>query len=165
MAWYDFITGVNPVGAISKEVVTGALSKVGDAADAIYGYATGHLPPDKQAELDLKYAEFKREMNKGQADITLADAQSGSNFRGGWRPAIGWTCAMALWFYYIPPIAMATFLWTIQCSAAMWDAANVATLVLPKFPMTFDIQDILGLVATLLGVATLRTIDKSKGNG
>ena len=32
----------------------------------------------------------------GQLEINKAEAQSGSIFKGGWRPAVGWVCAIAL---------------------------------------------------------------------
>ena len=31
-----------------------------------------------------------------QLEINKAEAQSGSLFKGGWRPAVGWTCALDL---------------------------------------------------------------------
>lgn len=162
MAWYDFITGSNPVAGATEGAVKGVIEGIGFAGDKVYAWVKGELPPEKQAEFDLKYQELTQKLQEGNQAINLADAQSGSNFRGGWRPAIGWTCAMALWFYYVPPVFMATLLWTVQCIAVMWQAPNIAIVKLPDFPLVLNIQEIIGLVASLLGLAGLRSIEKTK---
>src|SRR3990172_1110647 len=143
MAWYDFITGSNPVAGATEGAVKSVIEGIGSAGDKVYAWVKGELPPEKQAEFDLKYQELTQKLQEGNQAINLADAQSGSNFRGGWRPAIGWVAAIALFFYYVPPVAMATLLWSIQCVAVMWQAADIAKVVLPAFPISLNIQEIL----------------------
>lgn len=164
MAWYDFITGANPAAAAVQGTVTGILGGIGDAANSIREAVTGKLSADDQAKFDLAWQGLTQKLQEGQQAINLADAQSGSNFRGGWRPAIGWVAALALFFYYVPPIAMATLLWSVQCGAVMWQSPDIAKAVLPVFPLNFNIQEILGLIASLLGMAGLRSWDKKQGN-
>ena len=36
-----------------------------------------------------------------QIEVNKAEAASASLFKGGWRPAVGWVCAMALFYHFI----------------------------------------------------------------
>ena len=36
-----------------------------------------------------------------QLEINKAEAASGSLFKGGWRPAVGWVCALAFAYHYL----------------------------------------------------------------
>ena len=114
MGLLDWFTGANPAASVAQGAATGILDGIGTAANSVREAITGKLDADGQAKFDLSWQALTQELQKGQQAINLADANSGSSFRGGWRPALGWTCAMALWFYYVPPIAMATLLWTAQ---------------------------------------------------
>ena len=40
-----------------------------------------------------------------QIELNKVEAQSGSLFKGGWRPAVGWTCAIA---FPIPLLSLKT---------------------------------------------------------
>ncbi|MDP2645458.1 MAG: 3TM-type holin [Desulfobacterales bacterium] len=162
LSW--FAGSSNPAASVAAGAVSGVLDGVGKAANEIREAITGKLSADDQASFELKMQTLTQVLQEGQQAINLADAQSGSNFRGGWRPAIGWTCAMALWFYYVPPVIMATILWTIQGMAIIWQAEDVSKVILPAFPSNMNIQEILGLVAALLGLAGMRSWDKKQGN-
>lgn len=86
--------------------------------------------------------------DKGQMEVNKAEAENGSLFIGGWRPAIGWACASALWFQYcIMPIAM-------------W-LAEIMGHPLPK-PPTLD-KILWELMFGMLGMGGLRTYEKLKG--
>ena len=65
--------------------------------------------PDKEAadkaKLELlkmqqagEFKELEAELQKArmQVDVNVEEAKSGSNFRGGWRPFIGWVCGLGL---------------------------------------------------------------------
>lgn len=162
MSWF---TGSNPAASVASGAVTGLLDGVGGAANKIREAITGELSAEGQAKFNLAFQELHQSLQLGQQAINLADANSDSNFRGGWRPAIGWSCAMALFFYYVPPIMMATALWSIQCVAIMWKSPDITTLTsLPEFPKIMDIQEILGLVLSLLGMGVLRSVDKNNNS-
>lgn len=86
--------------------------------------------------------------DQGQMEVNKAEAATGSLFIGGWRPAIGWACASALWFQYmVTPVVM-------------W-VAEIAGHVLPK-PPTLDAV-LWELMFALLGMGGLRTYEKIKG--
>lgn len=89
------------------------------------------------------------EIQKGQLAINLADAQSGSNYRGGWRPFIGWACGMALaWDWVLKQVFL-----------TVWAVTGHAVPVLPQLNM----EQIMGLLSVLLGMGTMRTIERLKG--
>lgn len=127
--------------------------------------------PVKKAEAHLKLVEMKQngelaelaadtELAKGQQAINLKEAEHPSLFVSGWRPAIGWVCAIALGVYFIPRFLVGMFMW----SRLAWTAIQQCTLnacALPAMP-EMGIADILGLVATLLGASWIRMREKEK---
>ena len=53
----------------------------------------------QSGELAVMAAET--DLAKGQIGVNEKEAQSGSLFVSGWRPAIGWVCATALAYQYV----------------------------------------------------------------
>ena len=41
-----------------------------------------------------------------QLEINKAEAQSGSLFKGGWRPAVGWVCAISFAYHFLKPFTI-----------------------------------------------------------
>ena len=55
---------------------------------------------------EFKELEAELEKARMQAGVNTAEANSGSNFRGGWRPFVGWTCGVGLAYaVLIQPLA------------------------------------------------------------
>jgi hypothetical protein len=73
----------------------------------VIGQIIDKIFPDEskanEAKLELAKLQQQGELQIifGQLEINKAEAQSGSVFVGGWRPAIGWTCAFALAYEYL----------------------------------------------------------------
>lgn len=156
MGWFGIGKEVKEAGAGIKdagEAVTGVLA-------GIRTMITGDLPPDaiiKLKELEGKALEASQKIQTGQQEIETAAINKGgfnSFFLAGWRPMLGWIASLSIFIYYVPPI----FLQTI-----FWFRASMASGVLVDFPHNFDIGEIMGLVASLLGMGVLRTIEKSSG--
>lgn len=97
-----------------------------------------------------------------QTKINLADAKSGSWWQAGWRPAIGWVGALSLALMYIPKALVLTYVWSVQQITMLSEWDKVSPLTVAAFP-DLGAMDIIGLMGTLLGVATLRTIEKKNG--
>jgi len=93
-------------------------------------------------EKDVKFADM-------QAQINLADANSGSNYRGGWRPMVGWICAGALAYQFILRNILP---WSL----------NAFGLSLPAMP-ELDGNTLMTLLGGLLGLGGFRTFEKVKG--
>lgn len=127
---------------------------IGTIIDSVGKVAGDLITTEKEKrELDLREKELDQAVDLAQIEVNEAEAATGSLFNGGWRPAIGWTCALALFCYYVPYILAATVLWV---------ATVVQTGQLVSRP-DLGIADLLGLVLSMLGMSTLRTAERFKG--
>ena len=162
MGVLDWLTGANPAATVVTGAVSGVLGGIGSAANSIREAITGKLDADGQAQFDLAWQQLTQKLQEGQQAINLADAQSGSNFRGGWRPALGWMTAISLGSYYIPQALAGAVLWVVQCASVMIAATDIGKVILPAYPVVFNVEEIMGLVLSLLGMAGLRTYEKGK---
>jgi hypothetical protein len=99
---------------------------------------------------ELQRMAMENDLLKGQLDINKTEAATGSLFIGGWRPAIGWTCAISLFCYYVPYVLVATVLWA-------WRVIETGQLVARP---DLGIADLIGLVMAMLGIAGMRTYEK-----
>ena len=84
-----------------------------------------------------------------QIELNKAEAQSGSLFKGGWRPAVGWTCAIAFLYHFILKDLI-----IFGCA--------MAGVTLPDLP-SFDMGTLLTVLGGMLGIGSLRTYEKQKG--
>jgi len=90
-----------------------------------------------------------QEVAKGQMEVNKAEAQSGSVFKGGWRPFIGWTCGAAFAYHFI----LQPFLVFIITAAG---------LDMPALP-DFDMESLMPVLLGMLGLGGMRSFEKSKG--
>jgi hypothetical protein len=109
--------------------------------------------PDKdaalkaKAQLDMLQQQGELQLILGQLDINKAEAQSNSPFVAGWRPFIGWVCGFALAYEYL----IMPFL--------SWICLNTGLQQPPHLVM----DGMMELVMAMLGMAGLRTFEKTKG--
>ena len=45
--------------------------------------------------------KLSHEQQLAQIEVNKAEAASGSLFKGGWRPAVGWICAIAFGYHFV----------------------------------------------------------------
>lgn len=100
----------------------------------------------QQGELAQLDADLKLAL--GQLDINKAEAQSGSLFIGGWRPAVGWVCVLGLAYQFLAFPLLG------------WAGANLAGW---SAPPVLDMGTLLTLLGGLLGLGGFRTAEKIKG--
>ena len=84
-----------------------------------------------------------------QLEINKAAAARGSLFKGGWRPAVGWVCAIAFAYHFI-------------LKDLIIFGATFAGVDLPEMP-EFDMGTLLTVLGGMLGIGSLRTYEKQKG--
>ena len=121
--------------------------------DSVVGIAGKVLDKFIQ-DKDLK-AKLQHEMdmqlhnaNLAQIDVNKAEAASGSIFKGGWRPFVGWVCGVAILYHFLlQPIIVFTL-----------SAAGI-TFDLPQF----DMGSLMTILMGLLGLGGLRSFEKHKG--
>lgn len=100
--------------------------------------------PDRAAQ-DAAIAEINTAVNAAAAQVGAAmveDSKSASRFNSGWRPALGWICALGLGMHYL-----------------FFPVAGMFIYV--KSPL--DVGALLSLVTALLGLGGLRTVERIKG--
>ena len=98
------------------------------------------------ATMSDKYAQ---QSLLAQLEINKAEAASGSLFKGGWRPAGGWGCALAFAYHYLRQPLLVFIL-------------TASGVDLPELP-SFDMSTLLTVLGGLLGIGGLRSYEKTKG--
>jgi hypothetical protein len=86
-----------------------------------------------------------------QIEVNKAEAASGSLFKGGWRPAVGWVCGYRVCL----PLCVAA----CDCVCACAERNRAAPAALPQFDMTSLMTVLMGM----LGLGGLRTYEKKQG--
>jgi hypothetical protein len=84
-----------------------------------------------------------------QVKVNEAEAGHRSVFVAGWRPFVGWVCAIALAYHFVlHPIILFV--------------VGFAGLTIPVLP-EFDMDSLMTVLLGMLGLGGLRTYEKSKG--
>jgi hypothetical protein len=108
---------------------------------------------DQKAQLAHELATMAdrhaQELAVAQIEVNKAEAASGSIFKGGWRPFIGWVCGSAFAYHFVlQPVIVFVVL-----------AVGVDLPPLPEFDMTSLMTVLMGM----LGLGGLRTYEKKQG--
>jgi hypothetical protein len=127
------------------------VDSVGNASLKLRTALTGELPPDARVRLEEIDADLQKGIADSQSKLNIIDAGKGV-FYAGWRPAIGWVCAFGVASYFIPKHVLGAYVWV---------ASYFSTGVIGPYPV--DADGILELTLGLLGLATLRTIERKLG--
>lgn len=150
--------------SLAEGTVTGFLKGAGSFAKDIRTAITGKeaLSSEQQLEivkmadaLEKAATNLEQTAADGQIALNKADAESGSLFKGGWRPSIGWICSFGLGYsFLLKPILP----WTIQVICVLLNK----NIVLPTMP-TLDMGELISLTMCLLGFGGFRMYETIKG--
>ena len=108
---------------------------------------------DQKAKLAHELAtmadKLAHEQQLAQMAINKEEASSGSLFKGGWRPFVGWVCGVAFCYHFIiqPVIIFIVAL---------------TGIIIPDLP-SFNMNTPLTVLGGMLGIGSLRTYEKQKG--
>lgn len=82
-----------------------------------------------------------------QIKINAIEAQSESFFKSGWRPSVGWICSVAFGLHFV-----------------LLPLFNYVLMLCGKQPVLvpFQMDTLLTVLLGLLGMGTLRTVEKMK---
>jgi hypothetical protein len=128
MSWFNKL-----IGSGIAETVKG----VGEVVDRFVE------TPDEKAAFKTVMAEMAQEPGLAQVELNKIGAAHRSVFVAGWRPAVGWVCAIGLGFsFLINPILQ-------------WALGQTG----PELPLDIMMELVLGM----LGLAGLRTVEKLSG--
>jgi len=148
MSFLSNLFSSNPVASASEGILNG----IGDTAVKIREAITGNtiIPPELQVQLKTHLADLDNQMALAQANINAIEAGNTNMFIAGWRPFIGWICGLGLaWHFIIRQ-------WVIFFLANRPD-------ILHNLPQDLTGGELMSLVTALLGLGTLRTLEKSNG--
>ena len=108
--------------------------------------------PAQASEAKLKLLELQQNgelaIMTAQTDINKTEAANSSVFVSGWRPAIGWVCALALAYQYLVRPLGGTI-------------ASLLGMTIPPLPGLDD--NLWQLMMGMLGMGGLRTFEKIQG--
>jgi len=100
-------------------------------------------------DLSTMAERHAQELAVAQIEVNKAEAASGSLFKGGWRPFIGWVCGGAFAYHFVlQPVIVFGVL--------------TAGIDLPPLP-EFDMASLMTVMMGMLGLGGLRTYEKQKG--
>jgi hypothetical protein len=126
--------------------ITGILDKVLPDPQAAAEAKLRAIEMAQKGELAALDAEMRLAL--GQLDVNKAEAAT-DVFRGGWRPACGWTCAFGLAYtFLLRPLLP-------------WVAALFGAQV-PPLP-DIDTDTLMVLLTGMLGLGGLRSFERIKG--
>ena len=109
--------------------------------------------PIGQLAIDIREAIKGKEVDPDTAlryiqELNVAEAKHRSTFVAGWRPAIGWTGALVMFYHYIlQPIGV----WVLHLNG-IYDA-----------PPSLDLDSLWPIITGMLGIAGMRSYDKKQG--
>ena len=108
---------------------------------------------DQKAKLAHELAtmadKLSHEQQLAQIEVNKAEAASGSLFKGGWRPFIGWVCGIAFCYHFV---VQPLILFVVA----------IVGITIPDLP-EFQMNTLLTVLGGLLGIGGLRTYEKQKG--
>ena len=120
----------------------GAIKAVGNIIDDL------HTSDEERQQAKATVLKIEAELRKRQMDVNLVEAKHRSVFVAGWRPCIGWICALALfWSFILAP----TLSWYI--------AFAQLEVSLPKI----SLNELYPVILGMLGLGFARSYEKAKG--
>lgn len=133
---------LGPLARIVEEII-----------DRVIPDREGRAKAKQELEMEMlkrrtEIIEAAKSSDAGQVEINKIEAADPSLFKSGWRPAMGWVGVFALSYQFV----LRPFL--------TWLSPELG-LVNP--PPVLDLGDLLTLLAGMLGLGTLRTVEKTKG--
>lgn len=132
-------------------LTVGDVSGIGAVSDLLKDVADKIWPdPAIRDQYLIKAQELDAQLANGQAAIDAAEAANSNMFVAGWRPAVGWCCALAFAYHLI-----------IQPLATYAMAIFGHNFPLP----TFDSGLLTTILMGMLGLGVMRTTEKMSDKG
>lgn len=121
---------------------------VGNAFDKVF------TSDEEKAQGKVFLEKLRQEPAILQAELNKIDAQSRNFWQAGWRPFIGWICGFSLAAFFVPKFMIGTYVWVKVISESGWET-------IPAYPVSAE--GLLTLTFSLLGLGTIRTVEKALG--
>ena len=145
------------VGGLAKDIRTAITGKEAITA------AEREKILENVAEMEKLSLQADMAINEGQMKLNEIEEGSGSLFRGGWRPAVGWICVCGLAYQFI---VLPIFPWMVSIVShtvySFYPSLALLSHKVPPMP-PLDMGTLLSLLMGLLGLGGMRTFEKIKG--
>ena len=100
--------------------------------------------PDEKRAAGIVNRKLQQRPDELQVEINKVEAGHKTLFVAGWRPAVGWICALAL--------------------AWGWIVAPILQFFYPDYKMpAIEVGEAISLIMAMLGMGALRTYEKRSG--
>jgi hypothetical protein len=109
----------------------------------------------EERRLDLEEKRIDQATDLAQVDINKIEAASSSVFVSGWRPAVGWVGVLGLAYQFLGYPLM-QWCWAFGQGVELIPAGLSA-------PPDLDVEQLMTLLAGLLGFGGMRSFEKHKG--
>ena len=133
---------LNLLGGLLGGGKDGALATISKVVDEL------HTSEEEKLDKKILMQRIQRKLAEKQLDVNAKEASHRSVFVAGWRPAIGWCGALALFFAFI------------LSPCIDWYAKFSGMDIVPP---AIETGPLLAIVTSMLGVSGLRTFEKAKG--
>lgn len=133
------------IGGMAKDIRTAITGK-----EAVTAEERGKIL-DASHEMEKLALQADNAINLAQIDLNKTEAASGSFFRAGWRPAVGWVCVLGLAYQFL---LRSLLPWTM--------AVFLPAKVIAAMP-SLDMGTLMTLLMGMLGLAGARTVEKLQG--
>jgi hypothetical protein len=109
----------------------------------------------EERRLDLEEKRIDQETDLAQVEVNKIEAASTSTFVSGWRPAVGWVGVAGLAYQFLGYPLM-------QWCWAFGQGVDIIPKGLAP-PPDLQVEQLMTLLAGLLGFGGMRSFEKSKG--
>ncbi len=133
---------LNLLGGLLGGGKGGALATISKVVDEL------HTSEEEKLDKKILMQRLQQKLAEKQLDVNAKEASHRSVFVAGWRPAIGWCGALALFFAFI------------LSPCIEWYAKFSGMDIVPP---AIDTGPLLAIVTSMLGVAGMRSFEKAKG--
>ena len=133
---------LNLLGGLLGGGKGGALETISKVVDEL------HTSEEEKLDKKILMQRLQQKLAEKQLDVNAKQASHRSVFVAGWRPAIGWCGAMALFFAFI------------LSPCIEWYAKFSGIDIVPP---AIETGPLLAIVTSMLGVAGMRSFEKAKG--
>lgn len=129
---------------------------IGTVIESVGKVASDLITTDKERlEMALREKELDQRLDMTQIGVNQTEAQHSSIFVAGWRPAIGWIGAAALAYQFLLyPIMLWGWTW-------MQGMGWIPRELTP--PPVLEADQLWVILSGILGIAGMRSFEKSKG--
>ena len=114
-----------------------------------------HTSDKERMELELEAKRIDQAVDLGQMEVNKVEAANQNLFVAGWRPAIGWVGAGAMFYQFL--------LYPLLVWAWVWLQAEGYVPKEVKPPPMLDTEALWVILSGMLGIAGMRSFEKSRG--